>query len=54
MIYLGYATFFLMLLLALCGAMIQMSTALDEADIQGFSVWTSIACVIAGLPTILW
>lgn len=54
MIYLGYTIVFFMLLSALAGAMIQMSFALDEADIPGFSVWTSIACVIAGLPIMLW
>lgn len=53
MFYLGYSIFCMMVLLALFGAMIQMSLALDEADIQGFSVWTSIACVIAGLPVML-
>ena len=49
-----YVTFFVLLLGALLGAITQMSIALDEADVERFSIWTSIASVIAGLPIFLW
>ncbi len=54
MINLRYAAFFVLVLAGLLGAIAQMSTALDEADIERFSIWTSIASVIAGLPIFLW
>ncbi len=54
MINLGYAAFFVLLLAALLLAIKQMSIALDEVDIEGFTLWTSIASVIAGLPIMLW
>lgn len=54
MINLGYAALFVLLLFALLGAITQMSVALDEADVERFSIWTSIASVIAGLPIFLW
>ncbi|MEC4817914.1 MAG: hypothetical protein SAK29_32280 [Scytonema sp. PMC 1069.18] len=54
MVYLGYAALFVLLLTGMLGSMYQMSAALDEADIPSFSIWTSIACVIAGIPTMLW
>ena len=50
---LGYVAFFVLLLVALVEAITQMSVALDEADVERFSIWTSIACVIAGIPTFL-
>ncbi|WP_193198679.1 hypothetical protein [Nostoc sp. MG11] len=54
MINLGYLAFFVLLLAALLLAIKQMSIALDEVDIEGFTLWTSIASVIAGLPIMLW
>lgn len=42
-----------LLLLGLLGAIAQMRKALDNADIQGFSLWTSIAAILAGLPMFL-
>ncbi|MBW4564005.1 MAG: hypothetical protein KME32_23270 [Mojavia pulchra JT2-VF2] len=54
MINLGYIAFFVLLLAALLSAIKQMSNALDEVDIERFTLWTGIASVIAGLPTMLW
>ncbi len=54
MINLGYVAFFVLLLAALLLAIKQMSVALDEVDIERFTLWTSIASVIAGLPIMLW
>jgi hypothetical protein len=51
---LGYLGFFVVLLTALLLAIKQMSLALDELDIERFTLWTGIASVIAGIPTILW
>ncbi|MBN3895094.1 MAG: hypothetical protein V7L14_04455 [Nostoc sp.] len=51
---LEYFTFFVLLLAALLLAIRQMSVALDEVDIERFTLWTGIASVIAGLPIILW
>ncbi|MEH2247855.1 hypothetical protein [Nostoc sp.] len=51
---LEYLTFFVLLLAALLLAIKQMSVALDEVDIERFTLWTGVASVIAGLPIILW
>ncbi len=51
---LEYFAFFVLLLIALLLAIKQMSVALDEIDIERFTLWTGIASVIAGLPIILW
>ncbi|WP_179066822.1 hypothetical protein [Nostoc sp. C052] len=51
---LRYFAFFLLLLAALLLAIRQMSIALDELDIERFTLWTGIASIIAGLPMILW
>ena len=51
---LEYFAFFVLLLIALLLAIKQMSVALDEIDIERFTLWTGIASVIASLPTILW
>ncbi|MBN3882262.1 MAG: hypothetical protein HWQ44_04525 [Nostoc sp. JL34] len=51
---LQYFAFFIQLLAALLLAIRQMSIALDEVDIERFTLWTGIASVIAGLPIILW
>ncbi|MEH1841769.1 MAG: hypothetical protein V7L20_24235 [Nostoc sp.] len=51
---LEYLVFFVLLLTALLLAIKQMSVALDEIDIERFTLWTGIASVIAGLPIILW
>lgn len=49
-----YFALFVVILAALISAIRQMSIALDEVDIEGFTLWTSIASVIAGLPMMLW
>ncbi|MBD2517902.1 hypothetical protein H6G93_23560 [Nostoc sp. FACHB-973] len=51
---LEYLAFFVLLLTALLLAIKQMSVALDELDIERFTLWTGIASVIAGIPSILW
>ncbi|BAZ50446.1 hypothetical protein I8748_16965 [Nostoc sp. CENA67] len=51
---LRYFAFFVLILAALISAIRQMSIALDEVDIERFTLWTSIASVIAGLPMMLW
>jgi hypothetical protein len=51
---LEYFAFFILLLAVLLLAIRQMSIALDEVDIERFTLWTGIASVIAGLPMILW
>ncbi|MFN6484803.1 MULTISPECIES: hypothetical protein [unclassified Nostoc] len=51
---LQYFAFFVLLLVMLLLAIKQMSVALDEVDIERFTLWTGIASVIAGLPIILW
>lgn len=50
---LQYLCLCLALLIALTAAMNQMRAALDDADIGGFLIWTSIASVIAGIPSTL-
>ncbi|QSJ18071.1 hypothetical protein JYQ62_04305 [Nostoc sp. UHCC 0702] len=54
MINLRYFAFFVLILAALISAIRQMSVALDEVDIERFTLWTSIASIIAGLPMMLW
>jgi hypothetical protein len=54
MIFLRYFAFFFLLLVALLSALQQMSLALDEENLESFTIWTSIASFIAGLPIILW
>ncbi|MDZ8259994.1 hypothetical protein [Nostoc sp. ChiQUE01b] len=51
---LEYLTFFVLLLTALVLAIKEMSVALDEVDIERFTLWTGVASVIAGLPIMLW
>lgn len=51
---LRYLAFFVLILAALISAIRQMSIALDEVDIERFTLWTSIASIIAGLPMMLW
>ena len=51
---LTHVAFFVLLLGALLGAISEMTVAVDEADVQSFSIWTSIAFVIAGIPIFLW
>ncbi|MEH2181468.1 hypothetical protein [Nostoc sp.] len=51
---LEYLAFFVLLLTALLLAIKQMSVALDELDVERFTLWTGIASVIAGIPIILW
>lgn len=54
MIALKYLAFFVLLLAALLSAIKQMSLALDEGNLERFTLWTSVASLIAGLPIILW
>jgi len=54
MIALKYFAFFVLLLAALLSAIKQMSLALDEGNLERFTLWTSVASFIAGLPIILW
>lgn len=42
-----------LLLLALLGALVKMRDALEAADVEGFSLWTCVAAIIAGLPMFL-
>jgi hypothetical protein len=51
---LEYLAFFVLLMIALLLAIKQMSVALDEVDVERFTLWTGVASVIAGLPIILW
>ncbi|MBD1822996.1 hypothetical protein H6F51_10925 [Cyanobacteria bacterium FACHB-DQ100] len=48
-----YALFCLMVLVSLLISLERMGTALDEADIGGFCIWTCVAGTIAGLPILL-
>lgn len=47
-----YFTVFIIILFALLSAIKQMSLALDEGNLEKFTLWTSIASFIAGLPII--
>lgn len=49
-----FPALFVLLLFALLGAITQISIALDEADVERFTIWTGIASVVAGLPMFLW
>ncbi|NJL61728.1 MAG: hypothetical protein HC903_07740 [Methylacidiphilales bacterium] len=42
------------LLGAMLASLFQMGYALDEADIERFSMWTFVATVLASLPSMLW
>ncbi|GAP94132.1 hypothetical protein [Leptolyngbya sp. NIES-2104] len=48
-----YALFCLTVLISLLISLERMGTALDDADIGSFCVWTCVAGTIAGLPTLL-
>jgi hypothetical protein len=54
MINFQFPVLFVLLLFALLGAITQISVALDEADVERFTIWTSIASVVAGLPMFFW
>ncbi|MBD2523659.1 hypothetical protein GJB62_13610 [Nostoc sp. ATCC 53789] len=54
MIAVRYFAFFVLLLAGLLSAIKQMSLALDEGNLEQFTLWTGIASIIAGLPIILW
>ncbi len=54
MILVRYFALFFLLLAALLSALRQMSLALDEGNLERFTLWTSIASFIAGLPIMLW
>jgi hypothetical protein len=42
------------LLGGLLASLFQMGYALDEADIERFSMWTFVATIIASLPSLMW
>lgn len=42
-----------LLLAGMLAAMSQMRAALDDADLERFSIWTCVAAVIAFLPVTL-
>ncbi|MBD2214049.1 hypothetical protein H6G27_29910 [Nostoc linckia FACHB-104] len=54
MIDLQHFGFFFLILTVLILIFNEMSVALDEFDIERFSLWTGIAAVIAGLPVIFY
>jgi hypothetical protein len=54
MIVVKYILLLSFLLGALLASLFQMGYALDEADIERFSVWTFVATIIASLPSLLW
>ncbi|MBD2450992.1 hypothetical protein H6G76_28455 [Nostoc sp. FACHB-152] len=54
MIAFRYFTVFVLILVALLSAIQQMSLALDEGNLEQFTLWTSIASLVAGLPMLLW
>ncbi|BAY14054.1 hypothetical protein [Calothrix sp. NIES-2098] len=54
MIDLEHFGFFFLILTVLMLTFNEMSLALDESDIESFSLWTGIAAVIAGLPIIFY
>ncbi|MBD2439692.1 hypothetical protein [Nostoc sp. FACHB-110] len=54
MIAFRYFAFFVLLLAALLSAIKQMSLALDDGNLEQFTLWTSVASFLAGLPLILW
>ncbi|MEH2198254.1 hypothetical protein [Nostoc sp.] len=54
MIALKYFAFFVLLLAGLLSAIKQMSLALDEGNLEQFTLWTGVASLIAGLPIIIW
>lgn len=42
------------LLGAMMASFFQMGYALDDYDIERFSMWTLVATVLATLPSVLW
>jgi hypothetical protein len=54
MIVVKYILLLCFLLGGLLASLFQMGYALDEADIERFSMWTFVATVIASLPSLLW
>ncbi|QIR35424.1 hypothetical protein HCG51_00775 [Tolypothrix sp. PCC 7910] len=54
MIDLEHFGFFFLILTVMILTLNEMSLALDEFDIESFSLWTGIAAVIAGLPMIFY
>lgn len=53
MIAFRYFAVFVLLLAALLSALNKMRLALDEGNLEKFTIWTSVASVIAGLPILL-
>ncbi len=44
------AVLLVLLLLLFPFSILQMASALDQEDLEGFYIWTCVACFIAGLP----
>ncbi|HAX79419.1 MAG TPA: hypothetical protein DCY88_27230 [Cyanobacteria bacterium UBA11372] len=44
------AVFLMLLLLLFPFSIVQMKSALDQEDLEGFYIWTCVASFIAGLP----
>lgn len=50
---LDYLVCLILLLAGLIAAMVRMGVALEEANIEGFVLWMSVAAVIAFVPATL-
>ena len=48
-----YSSILLLLLAAMLKSMVQMGVALEAEDLEGFSLWTGVAAMIAFLPAVL-
>lgn len=54
MIHLVYGSAFGLLLISLLGALSQVGSALDEADLDRLFIWSCVATAITGLAMVLW
>jgi hypothetical protein len=50
----NFIVFFVLLLTVLFGAILQLSDALIQADMERFFLWTRIAVSIAAFPTVFY
>ncbi|MDX2099374.1 MAG: hypothetical protein SFW36_16470 [Leptolyngbyaceae cyanobacterium bins.59] len=48
-----YALMSVLVVTAFPFSMVQMGVSLDEADLEGFSLWVCIASLLAGIPVLL-
>lgn len=53
MLSIRFALLWILLLLAMLSSMFEMMSALDESDFSRFFIWTSVAAVIAAVPSTL-